>query len=83
MISRPDFILFGGMKETFVNTKLPLRVFIESKTDDDDGDDISKLQPKASLTFEFIKTFASTFNPIGSLSSTHQKTSPGKSLKTG
>ena len=35
-----------------------------------DDDDISKLQPKASLTFEFIKTSASTFNSDESLSST-------------
>ena len=43
--------------------------FLLISLDDDDGD-ISELQPKASLTFEFIWTSASTFNPIGSLSST-------------
>ena len=47
----------------------------------DDDDDISKLQPKASLTFEFIKTSASTFNPTGSLSSTEDNVHKNKRSK--
>ena len=47
----------------------------------DDDDDISELQPKASLTFEFINTSASTFNPTGSLSSTEDNTHKNKRSK--
>ena len=63
-----------------VEWKKPLKIqnsyweyLLRVKPDDDD-DDISKLQPKASLTFEFIKTSASTFNSNESLSSTEVQT---------
>ena len=51
------------------------------ENDTHDDDDISKLQPKASLTFEFIKTSASTFNPTGSLSSTEDNVHKNKRSK--